>query len=189
MKVAEKLFWKNEMKYEHRAKIRLELVLFLSLVFFPLLLHGQTPTLGIPIAIKIILDRNYPGWKMGAISNEVDKFFKESKFKFVPNLVCGDFDGDGRDDYGIKINFKGKWYAIAFLRRGGDYKQYVLRAGNVPDLDVYLFLYEKGGKGFNIETGKYFIFKNDSVGIGFYEKASIAYIYRNSNFAEVFTSD
>jgi hypothetical protein len=179
------------MKYEKlKLKIRFGLSLILCLLFFPLLLHGQSTPLNIPNAIKIILDRNYPGWEMGRVSIEVDKFFKENKFKFFPVLVSGDFDGDGRADYAIKINYKGQWHAIIFLARGGNYEKSVLMAGgNASDLDVYLSLYNKGEEGFNFETGKYFIFQNDAVEIGFYEKASIAYIYQNSRFDKVLTSD
>ena len=178
------------MKYKQKVKIRFGLSFILYLLFFPLLLHGKTTLVDIPNAIKIILDRNYPGWEMGTVSNEVARFFKENKFKFLPILVSGDFDGDGRDDYAIKINFNGKWHAIVFLARGRDYKEYVLIAGgNAPDLDVYLFLYKKGEKGFNAETSKHFIFQNDVVEIRFFEKASIAYIFQNGSFNKVLTSD
>jgi hypothetical protein len=103
---------------------------------------------------------------MGTVSNEVDRFFKKNKFNFLPVLVSGDFDGDGKDDYAIKINFKGKWHAIGFLARGRDYKQYVLMAGgNAFDLDVFFFLYKKGEKGFNVEISKHVIFQNDVVEI------------------------
>jgi hypothetical protein len=178
------------MKYELKVKIRFGLSLILFLLFFPLLLHGQSTPVGIPSAIKIILNRNYPGWKMGAVSIEVDNFFKGKKFNFMPVLVSGDFDGDGRADYAIKINYKRKWHAILFLARGGNYKEYVLLAGeNFPDLDVYFSLNKKGEKGFNFETGKHFIYQNDAVEIGFYGKASIAYVYQDGSFNKVFTSD
>jgi hypothetical protein len=183
-------FKENEMKYEQKVAIRYGLSFILYLLFFPLLVSAQTIPIGIPNAIKIRLDRNYPGWEMGVVSSEVDKFFKENKFKFLPVLVSGDFDGDGRNDYAIKINFKGKWHAIVFLARGGDYKEYVLmEGGNVPGLDVYLSIYEKGEKGFNFENGKYFFFENDAIEVGFYEKGSITYTYKNGNFDKVLNSD
>lgn len=179
----------DEMKFEQKVIIRYGLTIILYLLFSVLLSNAQATSVGIPKAIKIILDRNYPGWEMGAVSNEVDKFFKENNFKFLPVLVSGDFDGDGRNDYGIKINFKGKWHAIVFLARGGDYKEYILAGGTGPGLDVYLSLYKKGEKGFNFETDKYFFFKNDAIEVGFFEKASIAYVYKDGGFDKVFTSD
>jgi hypothetical protein len=190
IEVVGKFLRRIEMKYELKAKIVFGLSLILYLVYFPLFVHGQSTPVGIPNAIKIILDRNYPGWEIGAVSIEVDKFFKENKFKFSPVLVSGDFDGDSKVDYAIKINYKGMWHAIVFLARGVGYKKYVLMTGgNAPDLDVYLFLHKKGEKGFNFEAGKYFIFQNDAVEIGFYEKGSIAYIYQENRFDKVFTSD
>jgi hypothetical protein len=188
--VAEELSRENEMKNELKRKILFGLSFILSLLFFPFLLHGQSTPADIPNSIKIILDRNYPGWEMGSVSNEVNKFIKENKFKLSPVLVSGDFDGDGRADYAIKINYKGKWYAIVFFDRGGDYKEYVLMSGeNTPDSGIYLLLYKKGDNCLNFETGKRFVLQNDAVEIGFYEKASIVYIYHDGRFDKVLTSD
>jgi hypothetical protein len=51
-----------------------------------------------PQEIRAFLDLRYPGWQWGRVSREVEDFFREQRLAYRPNLVTGDFDGNGRTD-------------------------------------------------------------------------------------------
>lgn len=131
---------------------------------------AQTPA-DLPSPLRAALDREYPAWSFGSIHPEVLSYFK-GKRRF-PNLIAGDFDGDGNRDYAVKIattqNAARVQRIIAFLRRGKDFLPHVL--DTAPENSItFLWLAAKGTKGFDHESEKEFVYKNDAVTLGFFEK-------------------
>ena len=153
----------------------------------------------LPRAVTSILDTKYPGWRFSLVNDEVRRFFKERFPSARPNLISGDFDGNGKTDYAVLIehtNFDktGKAFThvvetLAFLRKGRGYKLYVLRESQPADLEFYLTLARKGEEGSDFRTEKKYRYPNDSISISYFEKAGGTYIYDRGKFRYVLESD
>jgi hypothetical protein len=163
---------------------------FLLLVLWlPASSPAQTNVPVIPEGIRECLDKNYPGWQLDPVSEEIKQFFIRRGFKFLPNWVTGDFDGNGRVDYGMKIVARGKFYIIECLSKKDGLENHLLVSGRGPAPEVYLALYKKGDQAFDFEKEQSFTLMKDSLEVGYFGKASVVYIYDNGKFREIFTSD
>lgn len=119
----------------------------------------------IPPKVKSYLDSSYKGWQFSRAS----KYCTSST---TNGEISGDFDGNGKTDYAVKIKRGSKGYVIAFLSRGANYKPFVLEnksATNIEDTALEL----ERGRIFvaNCETSSYF------------------FIYRRGKFIRQFVSD
>lgn len=153
----------------------------------------------LPEAINSTLNRKFPGWKFSEVSGGVRQFFGERFPRARPNLIEGDFDGDGRTDYAVLIehaNFNegGKAFThvverLAFLRRETGYRLYALERSAPANPELYLTLARKGEEGRDFRTGRKFRYPNDSICVSYFEKAGGTYIYRRGRFRYVIESD
>ena len=174
------------------------LPLLLGLLLMPCQLIGQETTKPeLPAAIKSALDRKFPGWKFAPVSDEIRRFLRENVSTDTrPEMISGDFDGNGRLDYAVLIEhgniFNEKRqpigkniYVVAFLRKGAGFKLYVLEKGN----NEYLALSKKGEKDYSYQTDQNFVYAHDAVFAGIFDKGGSSFIYRNGRFHSVITSD
>ncbi len=173
----------------------------LSIIFvlmFAAQVHfGQSVEL--PNQIVESLNVSYPGWRFSLVDAEVSDFVSERSPGAKPNLISGDFDGDGESDFAMLIehsNFDEPGTAIthemerlAFFRRGDGYTKYILEEASGANPIVYLTLAKKGTRGREFESGKEFKYANDSISISFFEKAGGTYIFENGKFRYVNESD
>lgn len=153
----------------------------------------------IPSDIRESLNVSYPGWRFSIVDAEVSDFISQRFPGAKPNLISGDFDGDGEADFAMLIehtNFDEPGTAIthimetlAFIKRGNGYTKYVLEEASGANPIVYLTLAKKGSRGREFESGKKFRYPNDSIGISFFEKAGGTYIFENGKFRYVNESD
>ncbi len=150
----------------------------------------------LPPEIKSQLDEVFPGWRFSEVREEIRQFLKEEVSPNArPEIVQGDFDGNGSLDYAVLIeggpifNSAGEvgghhGYVVAFLRNADGYKLYGMEA-----MGEYLTLMRKGEQGYDYETQRHFTYKNDAIGAGIFEKAGVSYIYENGRFRVIITSD
>ncbi len=153
----------------------------------------------LPEAINSTLNRKFPGWRFSEVSGVVGQFFAERFPRARPNLIGGDFDGDGQTDYAVLIehanfNKSGKSFThvvelLAFLRRGARYKLHILEGSAPANPELYLTLARKGEEGRDFRTGRVFRYPNDSISVSYFEKAGGTYIYRGGRFRYVIESD
>jgi hypothetical protein len=153
----------------------------------------------LPPDVTLILDTKYPGWRFSQVNDDVRQFFKERFPNAYPNLVKGDFDGNGKTDYAVLIehtNFDktGKSFThvvetLAFLRKGDGYRLYVLEESKPADLELYLNLARRGEEGSDFQTEKKYRYANDSISVSYFEKAGGTYIYDRGKFRYVLESD
>ncbi len=59
----------------------------------------------------------------------------------------------------------------------------------VDDGGEYIALMKKGEKDYDYETDKNFIYKNDALFSGYFEKGGSSYIYEKGKFRGITTSD
>lgn len=86
------------------------------------------------------LDKNYSGWKQTSVATDC---FSE----LARAVVAGDFDGDRKRDYAVKIIRGRKGYIIAILDRGTRVEAHVLVSESAADIkSMGLNIARKGEK-------------------------------------------
>lgn len=157
-------------------------------LIFPLMsINAQKITL--PAACAKILDKEFKGWKMAEVNKAAADWIKRSKKPFAPNLIKGDFDGNGKTDYAVMIqrenNAQPAISTVVFLHSAKGYKMFDLEGGDGD----YIVLEKKGTRAFDHDKNKGFAHKYDAVSVGIWEKAATSYIWKNGKFNGVITSD
>ena len=152
-------------------------ILFVS--FFTI----QAQQISLPKECVSILNKQFKGWKIAKISADIVDWHKKSKQPFEPNLIKGDWNGDKQMDYAVLIQ-KGKVrQTIAFIKKSGQFVPYKL------DGEDYIGLMKRGEKDYDYETEKDFVYKNDAIFVGIFEKSGVSYIWRKGKFIALITSD
>lgn len=170
------------------------LLLFL-LLLAPWAASAQEPAgLELPDELKAAIDKKLPGWKFAEVREEIRDYFKERSPGTRLNLVRGDFDGNGLEDYATlvehgKIYDQGREvgsnaYVVVGMRRERGYKLHVLEAEG-----EYLELMRKGEKDYDFEKQTSFTYENDAIFAGIFEKAGSSYVFKNGKFHVILTSD
>ena len=122
----------------------------------------------------------------------VTEYYKKEKITDAPNLVKGDWNGDGKEDYAALIEYGSEKvddkmmpmvWTIAFIKSPKGYSHYKLEGGD------YIQVVKKGKKDFNAETNKNFVHKTDAIFSGIWEKSGTVYVWDKTKFKSVITSD
>ncbi len=166
-------------------------LIFIALFVF-LLLQDSSPPEQLPSQIGQILDAKLPGWQWGTVSKDVRLFFNNN-FKFpYPRFIVGDFNGDGRRDYALKVTMDSRErktdIIVAFLTLGSTFTYHVLDSCS-SEPEIYVSLEEKGSQLYNYDTSEHFIMSNDGVGVYYLEKAGSAFVFKYGHFLAIPTSD
>lgn len=150
----------------------------------------------LPPIVRAELDKRFSGWQFPKVDEGIHSYFRENVSADTrPEFISGDFDGNGQSDYavmiehGVALGEDGNpvghnTYVVAFLKNGNKLKFYM-----VDDGDEYIALVKKGEKGYDYETDKNFIYKNDAIFSGYFEKAGVSHIYEKGKFRGITTSD
>ncbi len=139
----------------------------------------------LPPGVTSELDSRYPGWQMAPVAPQITAWFREYRFQFAPNLVTGDFDGDGKTDYVLQIQTKERQQIlIAFLDRGRKFETHIL-ASDPPDPFSYLLRMDKGSKDFDFTTLRPFRHPVDAVDLMYFERTPLTFMYRKGVFRKM----
>lgn len=141
----------------------------------------------IPAGVKSILDQMHPGWKLAQISDENRQICFKKDSKFRPTLIWGDFDGDGKQDYAVIVDYGKKSSVMAFLARGTGYKAFELFTPSrsnerAPDLLEVL------PKGMQLGT-KAQKSAHESIASEYCESSSVFYFYEAGTFHRLLAGD
>ncbi len=146
----------------------------------------------LPVECKQLLDKNYSGWKMATVSKGVSDYFLKEKIADAPNLVKGDWNGDGSSDYAVLIEYgsqkvDGKSmpmsWTIAFIKNATGYSSYKLQGGD------YIQTVKKGKRDFDHDKKKSFTYKTDAILSAIWEKSGTSYVWEKGKFKSIITSD
>ena len=167
--------------------------LLLTIAVLPSTVHGRQalspPRL--PAPLKQTLDRRFGGWIYNETGSEILKWFSAEKRGANPNLIAGDFDGNGLRDYAIQIitlsSGQRERRVVVYLRRGKGYRHRTLATGE-PTGELFLLLMPRGTKDYSYSRHRHFRYKLDSIGV-FSEKGGSSYFYKNGRFVSEITSD
>ena len=177
-----------------------KLLLFLlpCLIVLPVFPTTQQPLkLELPPQARDVLYLKFPDWRYADISDEVREALRQDgAANMRPDLISGDFDGDGRADYAALI-FHGTtrveqnqvvgpdFSLVIFVAREQGYQ---LRVIEDPGGE-YIQLIHKGDGGYDYETQKEFTYQHDAIDAIIFEKAATSYIYENGGFRAIITGD
>jgi hypothetical protein len=153
-----------------------------------------TPKL--PHPIKVLLDKNFPGWQFPAVSDDDCQSVKSwgGKDAFA-QLIQGDFDGDGRLDYAVLIEVESgtddrglvsrpAYYVVAFLARRNEYRMRMV----TQEGGGCLQLMPKGEGDYDYDAQRGFTYSRDTIFSGGGCCGS-SYLYEHGKFRGVITSD
>jgi len=152
-----------------------------------------TPKL--PHAIKVLLDKSFAGWQFPEVSDDDCQSVKTWGGKEAyAQLIQGDFDGDGRLDYAVLIEYgsirdrgvviAARTYIVVFLHDQNKYKmKIVAREGG-----GCLQLMRKGDSDYDYEAQREFTYQQDTIMSGF-GMGGMSYLYENGKFRAIITSD
>lgn len=154
----------------------------------------QTPDLSLPI--KVLLNRNFPGWSFPEVSEDDCHAVREcGGLEAYGQMIKGDFNDDGLTDYAVLIqrnaeaNDKGVAKPlivdiVAFFRKTGGYKMYPVSSEGGGSL----ILMRKGESDYDYEGQRDFTYPRDSIfsGMGM---GGTSYIWENGRFRALTTSD
>ena len=150
----------------------------------------------LPLPIKVLLNRNFPGWSFPEISEDDCYDVRESGgLDAYAQMIKGDFNGDGLEDYAVLIqqsaeaNDKGIARPlivniVAFFRKPGGYEMHLVTSEG----GSALILMHKGESDYDYEAQRDFMYPRDSIfsGVGM---GGTSYIYENGRFRALTTSD
>ncbi len=144
-----------------------------------------------------MLYARFPDWRLTTISDDVRQSLTQYEPpNLQPNLISGDFDGDGAADYALLITH-GVTHVenneivnpasnlTIFLARPHGYKMFTI---NEPIGD-YIALIHKGDKGYDYERQAEFIFTNDAIDAVTFEKAATSFVYEHGHFRAIISGD
>lgn len=141
----------------------------------------------LPKGCKNFLNERFRSWKLADIKTGgiVEYYKRERRFE-RPNLIRGDFDGDGRTDYAALLENKNNaenMITVVLMRRQNGYKTYILEAADC------LMSVKKGEKDYDHEAQRSFRYKRDAIFSCFWEKGGSSYIFERGKFRAIVTSD
>lgn len=157
------------------------------------------PPTDLPPAARTALNSNFFACRTAEVSDAVRQFFTSRSQEVPPQVLTGDFNGDGRLDYAVNI-FHGsaanrrQTIAVLLARRSGRaFSVRILETvpfnPNQAGTGLYLTLNRKGEQAYNYEAQTRFRLRTDAVAVNNFEKASWIYVYRGNRFRKVFTGD
>ncbi|MDQ3799860.1 MAG: hypothetical protein M3384_10435 [Acidobacteriota bacterium] len=154
---------------------------------------AQAQSIKLPKDCRKILAEKFRGWTLAEAPADIKSFYLKKRPFEQPNLIGGDWNGDGKKDYAVLLARKNKAGSpsgapapnliVAFLKTARGYGYFTLEG------DDCLMRVKKGSKGFDYEKQKSFRYRRDAIFSYIWEKAGRSYIWRNKGFRAVATSD
>lgn len=95
----------------------------------------------VPAAIRALLDKEYQGWRLAEVSQEVKTYVALRRVTFSPNLLVADFNGDGKKDYSPMVEHRRRLAVLVFVNRGRGFTRHMLETLPKGDVPVYLWLF------------------------------------------------
>ena len=108
------------------------------------------------------------------------------------DLIGGDFNGDGVEDYAgifsLKDSTDTPLFLIVLLSDGSAFKCHILDQGD-SSIPTIVRLIRRGTTQKDLSTGRKYTYAYDAIGWCYYEKAGSTYYYMDGKFINVSTSD
>lgn len=140
----------------------------------------------LPAGAKKVLDTKFKSWRLADVNEDISKFYKERRSHEQPNLIKGDWNSDGKQDFAVQLQNREdgeKKIIVALMRTPSGFETHVLDAADC------IMSEKKGKKAYNFETKRSFRFKHDAIFSYIWEKAGGSYVWTGNRFRYILTSD
>jgi hypothetical protein len=150
----------------------------------------------LPAPLIAQLHADYPGWTLIQNSWTINYVSHQSDTsKCQPNLVWGDFDGNGQTDYAFFLSSgsgisPGERCVVVYLSRSKGFTKHLLANsetdGQIADL---IWISPKGSIVHDYDADRSIKLAHDSIDAITVEKASVTYMFRAGRFVRIITAD
>lgn len=136
---------------------------------------AAAPAEALPVAASNVLGARFPGWSKEPRAEGCDPDWKGA-------VKTGDFNGDHRPDFLIKVQHRSFGYIVAMIAESGSYRLIVIEQPQAKLFNMGIQIarwgeYSSSGAGFRVQTG------SDAAVIGLCESSSAVMVYGNGRFA------
>ena len=125
-----------------------------------------------PEAVTKALDAICKGWQLAPVIPEISAEVKTRTPSWPPNLLPGDFNGDGEADVAVLIECKGSSQLIVFMAKGGRFSPEVLEKPQPYAARQFLPLIRKE-------------YEHDAIGVEFEAIGGHAWVFRGNRWQSV----
>ena len=125
-----------------------------------------------PAAVRADLDALCKGWQLAPVTPEIAAEIKTRTPSWPPNLLPGDFNGDGQVDVAVLIECDGTSQLIAFLSSGSGFSKQVLEKPQPYDAREFLHLVRKE-------------YEHDAIGVEYEAIGGHAWVFRDNRWQSV----
>jgi len=136
-----------------------------------LLIAAQT-MIGVPDPIRRELDAMCKGWQLAPVTPEIAEEIKTRTPTWPPNLLPGDFNGDGQTDVAVLIECNGSAQLAAFLSNGSGFSKEVLEKPQPYDPREFLHLIRNE-------------YQHDAIGVEYEAVGGHAWVLRDGRWQSV----
>jgi hypothetical protein len=128
--------------------------------------------IAVPDAVRKELDTICAGWRLAPVLPEIADEIKTRTPAWPPNLLPGDFNGDGAIDVAVLLECRGSVQLVAFLSREGGFSKETLEKPEPHDPRQFLHLIRK-------EYG------HDAIGVEYEAVGGHAWVLRDGKWRSI----
>lgn len=125
-----------------------------------------------PDAVRKDLDSICKGWQLAPVTPEIAEEIKTRTPTWPPNLLPGDFNGDGKIDVAVLIECDGSSQLVAFLSSGSGFSKQVLEKPQPYDAREFLHLVRKE-------------YEHDAIGVEYEAIGGHAWVFRDNRWQSI----
>ena len=122
-----------------------------------------------PDAVRAELDAICKAWQLAPVTPEIAEEIKTRTPTWPPNLLPGDFNGDGKIDVAALIECDGSSQLVAFLSTGSGFSKQVLEKPQPYDAREFLHLVRKE-------------YEHDAIGVEYEAVGGHAWVFRDNRW-------
>lgn len=125
-----------------------------------------------PEAVTKQLEAICGGWQLAPVIPEIAAEINTRTPSWPPNLLPGDFNGDGKIDVAVLMECKGSSQLLAFMSTGEGFSKEVLEKPQPYDARQFLHLIRKE-------------YEHDAIGVEFEAIGGHAWVFRDNRWQSV----
>lgn len=122
--------------------------------------------IAVPDPVRTTLDAACPSWRLAPVMPEVSDEIRNRTPSWPPNLIPGDFDGNGQVDVAVLVECGGRVELLAFLRSGSGFDKHVIEPSQPVDPRQFLHPIQKE-------------YERDAIGVEYIAIGGHAWIFQN----------